>query len=79
MHVWTIRQLSPGRGARVRLRHNRALPNFEPTWNMAPTKDAPIVRLDPEAGERRLEAAKWGLVPFFTNDLAKARKPINAR
>jgi putative SOS response-associated peptidase YedK len=23
--------------------------------------------------------AKWGLVPFFTKDLAKARKPINAR
>ena len=23
--------------------------------------------------------AKWGLVPFFTKDVAKARKPINAR
>ena len=55
------------------------LPNLEPTWNMAPTKDAPIVRFDPETGERRLEVAKWGLVPFFTKDLAKARKPINAR
>jgi putative SOS response-associated peptidase YedK len=22
---------------------------------------------------------KWGLVPFFTKDLTKARKPINAR
>jgi putative SOS response-associated peptidase YedK len=29
--------------------------------------------------ERRLDVAKWGLVPFFTKDLAKARKPINAR
>jgi putative SOS response-associated peptidase YedK len=46
---------------------------------MAPTKAAPIVRFDREAGERRLEVAKWGLVPFFTKDLAKARKPINAR
>ena len=55
------------------------LPNLEPTWNMAPTKDAPIVRFDPDTGERRLEVAKWGLVPFFTKDLAKARKPINAR
>jgi putative SOS response-associated peptidase YedK len=55
------------------------LPNLEPTWNMAPTKAAPIVRFDREAGERRLEVAKWGLVPFFTKDLAKARKPINAR
>jgi putative SOS response-associated peptidase YedK len=55
------------------------LPNLEPTWNMAPTKAAPIVRLDPEIGERRLEIAKWGLVPFFTKDLGKARTPINAR
>ena len=55
------------------------LPNLEPTWNMAPTKDTPIARFDPETGERRLEVAKWRLVPFFTKDLAKARKPINAR
>jgi putative SOS response-associated peptidase YedK len=55
------------------------LPNLEPTWNMAPTKEAPIVRFDPDTGERRLEVAKWGPVPFFTKNLAKARKPINAR
>jgi putative SOS response-associated peptidase YedK len=55
------------------------LPNYEITWNMAPTKSAPIVLVDPEAGGRRIEVAKWGLVPFFTKDLAKARKPINAR
>jgi putative SOS response-associated peptidase YedK len=55
------------------------LPDLEPTWNMAPTKGAPIVRLDPETRERRLEVAKWGLVPFFAKDLAKVRKPINAR
>ena len=49
------------------------LPNLEPTWNMAPTKDAPIVRFDPETGERRLEIAKWGLVPFFTKDQRAVR------
>jgi putative SOS response-associated peptidase YedK len=54
-------------------------PNYEFTWNMAPTKSAPIVVRDHEAAERRIEVAKWGLVPFFTKDLAKARKPINAR
>jgi putative SOS response-associated peptidase YedK len=54
------------------------LPNVEPTWNMAPTKDAPVVRLHPD-GERHLDALKWGLVPYFTKDLKKARKPINAR
>jgi putative SOS response-associated peptidase YedK len=53
------------------------LPNFEPTWNMAPSREAPVVRL--VAGQRHLHALKWGLVPYFTKDLKKARKPINAR
>jgi putative SOS response-associated peptidase YedK len=54
------------------------LPNLETTWNMAPTRDAPVVRLSRE-GERHLDALKWGLIPYFTKDLKKARKPINAR
>jgi putative SOS response-associated peptidase YedK len=54
------------------------LPNFEPTWNTAPTRDAPVVRLSRE-GERHLDALKWGLVPYFAKDLKKTRKPINAR
>jgi putative SOS response-associated peptidase YedK len=54
------------------------VPNLETTWNMAPTRDAPVVRLSRE-GERHLDALKWGLVPYFTKDLKKARKPINAR
>jgi putative SOS response-associated peptidase YedK len=55
------------------------LPNYEPTWNMAPTKDAPVILHDRHTGERHLGVMKWGLVPFFTKDLAAARKPINAR
>ena len=54
------------------------LPNLAPTWNMAPTMHAPIVRLDRD-GQRHLDVLKWGLVPYFTKDLKKARKPINAR
>ena len=55
------------------------LPNLAPTWNMAPTMDAPVVRLHPKKDERHLDVLKWGLVPYFTKDLKKARKPINAR
>lgn len=55
------------------------LPNLRPTWNMAPTKDAPVVLRQPESGERHLTALRWGLVPYFTKDLKRARKPINAR
>jgi putative SOS response-associated peptidase YedK len=54
------------------------LPNLAPTWNMAPTKDAPVVRLHSN-GERHLDVLKWGLLPHFTKDPKKARKPINAR
>jgi hypothetical protein len=52
------------------------LPNLAPTWNMAPTRDAQVVRRHPETGERHLDALKWGLVPYFTNNLKAARKPI---
>lgn len=46
---------------------------------MAPSQKAPVVQLNHEAGERHLDVLKWGLVPHFTKDLKKARKPINAR
>jgi putative SOS response-associated peptidase YedK len=52
--------------------------NLAPTWNMAPTMDAPVVRLNSN-GERHLDVLKWGLVPCFTKDLKRARKPINSR
>ena len=55
------------------------LPNLMPTWNMAPTNDAPVVRQHLGSGERHLDVLKWGLVPYFTKNLKKARKPINAR
>jgi hypothetical protein len=51
-------------------------PNLKPTWNMAPTMDAPVVRLDRDTNGRHLDVMKWGLVPYFTKDLKKARKPI---
>jgi hypothetical protein len=54
------------------------LPNLAPTWNMAPTMDAPIVRQHAN-GERHLDVLKWGLLAYFTKDPKKARKPINAR
>jgi putative SOS response-associated peptidase YedK len=55
------------------------LPNLKPTWNMAPTMDAPVVRRHPESGERHLDALTWGFVPAFTKTLKEARRPINAR
>ncbi len=53
--------------------------NHPPSWNVAPSQAAMVVRRHPESGERRLDLLRWGLVPHFTNDLKAARKPINAR
>ena len=55
------------------------LPNLKPTWNMAPTMDAPVVRRHPESGERHLDALTWGFIPATTKTLKEARRPINAR
>ena len=40
------------------------LPNFAPTWNMAPTMDAPVVRLCRD-GDRHLDVLKWGPDPLL--------------
>jgi len=40
---------------------------------MSPTGDAPVVRLSRD-GQRHLDALRWGLVTYFTNDIKKARK-----
>jgi putative SOS response-associated peptidase YedK len=56
-----------------------ATPNWEPTWNMAPTRNAPVVRLHPETRARHLDLLRWGLVPHWAKDPTSVRQPINAR
>jgi putative SOS response-associated peptidase YedK len=55
------------------------IPDWAGTWNMAPTRDAPVVRLHPETGERHLSLLRWGLVPHWVKDPKTTRQPINAR
>ena len=53
--------------AMARLFHTlNRLPNFSPTWNMAPTQDAMVVRRHPETGDRHLDLLQWGLLPYFS-------------
>lgn len=54
------------------------VPNIPPTWNMAPTRDAPVVRRHPQTGERHLDLLRWGLLPHWAKDKS-VRQPINAR
>ena len=57
----------------------RQIPNIAPSWNVAPSQEAMVVRRHPESGDRRLGPLKWALVPHWSKDPAKERKPINAR
>jgi putative SOS response-associated peptidase YedK len=54
------------------------VPNFPPSWNVAPTDNLPIVRFDPKAGHRTLDLMRWGLVPFWAKDLKIGFSTINA-
>ena len=55
------------------------LPNVAPSWNVAPTQPALVVRRHPETGERRMDLLTWGFLPHWTKDTKAARRPINAR
>ncbi len=53
-------------------------PNLRPRYNIAPTDDVPIVRLNRD-GRRELRLVRWGLVPFWAKDLKIGARMINAR
>jgi hypothetical protein len=43
--------------------HGPSLPDFGPSWNVAPQTFQPIVRLNRDTGERELVLMRWGLIP----------------
>ena len=47
-------------------------------FNIAPTQQAPVVRVDRE-GNREIAMLRWGLVPFWAKDLKVGTSMINAR
>jgi putative SOS response-associated peptidase YedK len=47
-------------------------------FNIAPTQEAPVVRMDRE-GNREIAMLRWGLVPFWAKDLKVGTSMINAR
>jgi putative SOS response-associated peptidase YedK len=49
--------------------------NFPPRYNVAPTDQIPIVRIDPRDGERELTMARWGLIPFWMKEKPKVGEP----
>jgi len=55
------------------------VPNFAPTYNLAPTDPIPIVRYDAGAVSRNLVIARWGLIPYWAKDIKIGYSTFNAR
>lgn len=55
-------------------------PQIKPRFNIAPTQEAPIVRVrvDPEH-KRELALPRWGLIPSWSKDPSIGARMINAR
>lgn len=54
------------------------VPTLAPRFNIAPTQPIPIVRVA-RTGGRKLELARWGLVPWWAEDPKIGNRFINAR
>lgn len=52
--------------------------NMPPRWNIAPTQDVPVVRLDHDTKERALAMMRWGLIPYWAKDVKIGYSTINA-
>ena len=54
-----------------------AVEGLERRYNVAPTTQVPVV-VD-RGGRRTLDTMRWGLVPFWADEVGKGPQPINAR
>ena len=57
----------------------RHLPDFGPSWNVAPQTFQPGVRLNRDTGEREIVLMRWGLIPFWAKDPSIGLRTINAK
>lgn len=55
------------------------IPLFPPRFNLAPTQEAPIVRVPAPGEPRRLDLVRWGLIPAWAKEAAIGNRMINAR
>src|SRR3989442_1228529 len=52
---------------------------IKPRYNIAPAQSVAVVRRLPDDLDRKLAMLRWGLIPAWVKDPAKARQPINAK
>jgi putative SOS response-associated peptidase YedK len=53
--------------------------NFPPRYNIAPTQNSFVVRLDKQGEQRELVDMKWGLIPSWSKDGKMPGMTINAK
>ena len=59
--------------------HGPVMPDFGPSWNVAPQTFQPVVRLNRDTGERELVLMRWGLIPYWAKDPSIGLRTINAK
>jgi putative SOS response-associated peptidase YedK len=59
--------------------HDPVIPDFGPSWNVAPQTFQPVVRLNRETGEREIVMMRWGLIPYWAKDPSIGLRTINAK
>src|ERR1700742_4607467 len=59
--------------------HGPSLPDFGPSWNVAPQTFQPVVRLSRDTGEREIVMMRWGLVPYWSKYERIGVRMINAK
>jgi putative SOS response-associated peptidase YedK len=55
------------------------VPRLPARYNLAPTQEAPVVRVAAPGGPRELGLLRWGLIPYWAKEAAIGNKMINAR
>jgi hypothetical protein len=54
-----------------------SVPDFGPSWNVAPQAFQPIVRLNRDTREREIVMMRWGLIPYCILGERPANRPLN--
>jgi putative SOS response-associated peptidase YedK len=55
------------------------VPQFPPSYNVAPQTFQPVVRLSRDTGQREIVLMRWGLVPYWAKDAKIGSSTINAK
>src|SRR5919107_3524668 len=55
------------------------IPQLPFRYNIAPTQETAVVRVERPGEPRRLDLLKWGLIPYWAKEAAIGNRMINAR